>query len=441
MTNHCLLSCLGGVVVFLGPCAATEPAEGADAAPNIATEQILKALKSLPQDDRPFLSRYYDMYGNANNELQTLMIRRFEATNDVCREIDATSLKTHPAYLASLYTVLATVKDPVSIPWLKRSLMGPRRREICDHWLPVWHTFLRGADPSQTRWLTGRDEWSEFFRTWATSETNGPDRLNILRAMQGWLHDPATQGFFALLESKEKTTDEERLLSQLYLRQHGKPFDETKLVAAIARLRRSSSDSGVLPKFASSKILLKYASAVRHEAFLPWLIEVADGEMGGEIEENFMTPQRAIEAITFQPKTAGDPSWKDWYKANGRKGRKVWMKEAASRLASLANADMPAAKAFLSKAVYNWDDPAMLPHMERLASFKGLRSEIAGWINLTYAEAPFIRDRLRPLAVKIRDESGGELEDWARRLMGGWDFLEKDKETWRDYIHLNNSHP
>jgi hypothetical protein len=425
MKNQYLLSCLAGVVLFLVVCNTKEPAEAADAATNVTTEQILKQLKSLPQDERSPFSRYYDMHGNANDELQTLMIRRFEATKDVCREIDGTTLKTHPAYLASLYDVLATVKDPASIPWLKRSLTGPRRREVCDHWLPPWHAYLRGADPSQTRWLTGVNEWSEFFRAWATSEANTAERLNVLRAMQGWLHDPATQGFFASLESNRGTANEELLLSQLYLRQHEKPFDEMKLVAAIARLRKSSSES---------RILLKYASAIRHEAFLPWLIEVADNRM----EENFMTPQRAIEAITFQRKIAGSSSWRDWYKTDARKGRATWMKEAASRLELLARADMPAAIAFLSKANYTWDDPVMLPHMERLASFKELRSEIAGWINLTYAEAPFLRDRLRPLALKIRDESGGELEDWARRLMGGWDFLEKDQETWRDYIRLNN---
>jgi len=372
-------------------------------------------------------SRYYDMHGDANTELQTLMIRRFEATNDVCREIDSTSIKAYPAYVASLYDVLVTVKDPASIPWLKRSLAGPRRREICDHWLPGWHQYVRGADPSVARWLTGLDKWSDFLRAWAIAETDAGDRLRVLQAMQGWLHDPATQSFFVALESGGKATDEELLLSDLYLRQHGKPFDETKLVAAIGRLGKSP---------AGSRMLLKYASAIRHEAFVPWLIEMADSDM----KENFMTPQRALEAITFQRKIAGSAAWKEWYKANGRAGRAAWMKAAAEQLESLARSDMPAAKAFLSKAIYNWNDPTMLPYMERLAALKEFRSEIVGWINLTYAEAPFLRERLRPLAVKIRDEGKGELEDWAKRLIDDWDFWGPSKETWREYVRLNNMH-
>jgi hypothetical protein len=389
------------------------------------TEQLLKELKSLPQTDMRPLGCYYDMHGNANEELQTLMIRRFEATEAVCRAIDSVSVKSHPGYAVSLYDVLTTVKDPASIWWLERSLKGPKKQETCDHWLSGWSVYLRGAAPSQTKWLTGREQWSKFFRAWASSETDAADRLRVLLAMQGWLHDPATQDFFASLEKNGKTTAEELLLAQLYLRQHGKPFDEAKLKAAILRLRKSA---------AGEKTLLRYATALRHEAFVPPLIEMADRS----IEENFMTPQRALEAITFQRNIKGRRSWNRWYEANGAKGRKAWMEEAASRLSSLATTNMPAAIALLSEANYDWDDPAMLPHMERLASFKPLHSEIVGWINLTCHEAPFLRDELRPLASKIRKESETSLEDWAKNLMQDWDFFGRDKTTWPGYIRLNN---
>jgi hypothetical protein len=242
--------------------------------------------------------------------------------------------------------------------------------------------------------------------------------------MQGWLHDAAVQAFFASLESQKTIPDEELLLSELYLRQHGRPFDEPKLVAAIARLGASSRKTTIL----------EYASAIRHQAFVPCLIEMADGKT----EENFVTPQRALQAITFQQKIVGIASWRDWYRMNGRKGRDAWMRDAAERLNRLAATDLPAARAYLSEAIYNWDDPAMLPYMERLAAFKGLRSEIVGWINLTYAEAPFLRDRLRPLAVRIRNESAAELEEWAKRLISEWDFLEPPRETWKEYIRLSN---
>ena len=108
-----------------------------------------------------------------------------------------------------------------------------------------------------------------------------------------------------------------------------------------------------------------------------------------QMEEEFMTPQRAIEAITFQREITGGSSWRRWYEPNGSKGRTVWIEEAVSQLSSMATTNMPAAKDSLSEAIYNWNDPAMLPHMERLASFGALHSEIVGWINLTYHEVPF----------------------------------------------------
>jgi hypothetical protein len=115
------------------------------------------------------------------------------------------------------------------------------------------------------------------------------------------------------------------------------------------------------------------------------------------------------------------------------------MEEAASQLASLAATNIPAAIAFLSKANYTWNDPAMLPHMERLAAVKQLRSEIAGWINLTYHEIPFLRNNFVPLALKIRESGGEDLEKWAKNLMRQWDFLEEDKTTWEYYIRMNNT--
>jgi len=101
---------------------------------DVPTAQLLKELKSLPQNSELFGS-YYDMHGNADPRLQALMIRRFEATKDVCAEIDATSSESHPAYLKSLYDVLGTVKDPEAIPWLTKTLKGPRRDEVVKHWL------------------------------------------------------------------------------------------------------------------------------------------------------------------------------------------------------------------------------------------------------------------------------------------------------------------
>lgn len=134
------------------------------------TAQILKELRALPQDVRWLARDYYDTHGNANEGLQTLMIRRFEATAAICHELDSVSIKSHPAYIDSLYRVLGTVKDPASIPWLERGLEGPGRQDIYDHWLPEWHAYLRSAAPEDLNWLTGAAQWSQFFRDWAAQK-------------------------------------------------------------------------------------------------------------------------------------------------------------------------------------------------------------------------------------------------------------------------------
>lgn len=226
-----------------------------------STAQILRDLKSLPQGVGWPQSHYYDMHGNANRGLQALMIRRFEATSALCREIDSVSFELHPAYVASLYRVLGTVKDPASIPWLEHCLKGPKRKEIYDHWLSEWRAYLRGAAPTELTWVAGTNEWSKFFRAWATLEMSETNRLSVLRVMQGWLHDPPTQAFFESLERDGKATDEEVLLAQVYLRQHGRPFNEAKLRAITIKLRKTPN---------GARVLLRYAAAIRSEALVDW---------------------------------------------------------------------------------------------------------------------------------------------------------------------------
>jgi hypothetical protein len=322
--------------------------------------------------------------------------------------------------------VLGTVKDPASIPNLQRYLKGPKQKQVYDFWFRGWHESLRGgATPSELIWLTGTNEWSKFFRGWAASEQSHTNRIRVLRVMQAWLHDESTQAFFSALEQDTKATNEEILLSQLYLRQHGKRFDRTRLSSTIYHLRKSAD---------GMKTLLRYAASIRDESFVAPLIEIADEKD----DEELMTPQRALEAITFQRDIADSSGWKVWYKANGEKGRAVWMEEAASQLTAMATTNVSNVEAILSKVIYNWDDPAMLPHMERLATFKPLRSEIAGWINLTYYEVPFLRNRLLPLAKVIRESGNDDLKDWAKRLMERWDFFGPDTETWEQYVRLSN---
>jgi hypothetical protein len=76
--------------------------------------------------------------------------------------------------------------------------------------------------------------------------------------------------------------------------------------------------------------------------------------------------------------------------------------------------------------------------MERLATIKELQSAVVGWINLTYGEAPFLRNKFRPLALKIKETGYEGLAKWAKNLMDRWDLFEHDQTTWEKYVRLSN---
>ena len=389
---------------------------------------LFKGLRKLDQRTDVF-REYYDLHGNACHDLQALMIGRFEFTTNICNELDSVDPESLPGYVAALYDVQATVKDPASIPWLESRLAGPKRVEIYVHCLPRCRTYLRGSGPEQAKWMADPEKWEAFFQRWAEGEKVSTLRVQVLHVMQGWCHAPGTLEFFAKLEQDPKTDREELLVAQLYLQQHGKAPDINRMRQAIELLRNSKN---------GQKILLEFAETMRQEAFVPWLLSV--------IEENpkteFGDAQLTLEKITFRRDISGNEAWKKWFAQHRMEGRSKWLSDASAGILQLATTNLPAAGEFLDKAEYRWNDPALLSTMERLVAYKALHDEIVGWINLTYAEYPHLpefREKLRVLAVRIRDESENNLKDWAKGLMRGWDFLYEDKTTWEEYVRLSNS--
>lgn len=246
--------------------------------------------------------------------------------------------------------------------------------------------------------------------------------------MQGWCHTPQTLEFFARLERDSNAEGEELLIAQLYLQQHGSAPDTKRLRQTINRLQISKD---------GQKILLEFAEAMRHETFVSWLLEITEENPKTE----FGDAQGTLEKITFRRDISGDEAWKKWAAQHGAEGRRAWLNEASSKILNLAKTNLPAAKAFLDKAMYRWNDPILLPTTERLTEFKPLHSQIVGWINLTYADYPHLpgfREKLRTLGAQIQNESEKSLEDWAKRLMLGWDFLHDDKMTWEEFVRMSN---
>ena len=392
------------------------------AAEAASSKELFARLRNLPQQPAGgFItpSAYYDMHGNPVDDLRALTIGRFGFTSEICDELGATDPRTHPEYVSALYGVLAKVCDPASIPWLAQRVAGAGRQEIYDYWLPRFGT--------GKKWQVTPEKWSEFFERWLQSDTAISHRTEIVSALSR-LECLRTFEFFTREVGDATTSGRDLLIALRYRCEHGVAPDP-------ARIREAIAQNGGSPE--SREVLLQYLTSLASEAAVPWLIEVVESQP----EEKYGNAQWLLEQITFRRDVWGREHWQSWAAAHATENRERWMRDASAQVVALAKSDPVAAKAFLRKAVYRWCDPVMLPTMERLAEFKELRSEIVGWINLTYGyhpEIPQLRERLRALAEKIQKSgNANDLEEWARNLMKEWDFLYEDKTTWEG---LNSWH-
>jgi hypothetical protein len=386
-------------------------------------EELLAKLRELPQG-RFLGNAYFDMHGNVNDALQELMIIRFAATQRICTELDSTDRAKLPDYVEALYDVLGFVKDPGSIGWLEKGFKGERAGELNALYMRRWRTFLRGADCEDVRWVEGSAQWSAFFRRLLEHEVDPERRIETLRAMQGWLHDPDTLAFFESQECSRAVRGHELLIAQAYLHQHGRSIDAVRLRATIDELKGTPQ---------GAELLLEFADEIRHEAFVPWLVSVAGPKT---YEEGVGSVQWVLEEITFRRDVSGHDEWEAWYAGHGTEGRHVWINEAVREFLQLLAADPTKANAFLERAVYRWKDVMLLPYVDELLKHKVIHNELVGWINLTYR--PYWREELRPVAERIIAESGNDLDCQAEYLLKGLDFLDPGNTTWADHVHMDN---
>ncbi len=388
-------------------------------------ENIFKEQRNLPHGSM-LINRYFDMHGNANKSLQKLIKARFDATDPICRELDKIDSKKRPTYAMALYHVLGYVKDPASIKWLEKICSDGRSNEIKKYYLSHWKTFLRGAGYEDLKWIEGSEQWSGFFINRFKSERFSRNRIPILRAMQGWLHDPGTLDFFTELEKSPSTKGEELLIAQVYLHQHGKPYNVERLKETFEEFK--SKKGGI-------EILLPVADEIRDELFVPWLISIAGKtykvELGSRGE-----PQTILEEITFKLNILDKEGWNNWYNEHGTEGRKAWVDQAFNQIEDFLHNDPDRAKIYFKKAMYRWNDMIFFSHAKELLQYKSLHNELTGWINLTYRTC--WRKQLHSLADEIIDQNESDLENWAAGILKNLDFLEDKDATWDRHVSFDN---
>ena len=382
-------------------------------------EEARRIVKELEADKSQF---YFDMHGNPSREIERLELLRFDATAAIQDGIDRLEGKAGRGQLVlALYATLGFVKDPASIPWLEARLRTSRRASVESIYLPSWQGDI-GAWP----WLTGRDRWIEFFISAFRNDADLDRRIEFLAALTSF-DDDAVLAFFK--DRRPLAQDpREILLVEVYLYRHGYAADAVRISVAIAKLRKNASNRD---------LLLRAAGELRHEAFVPYLIDTLKVAEKGIHPASFAS-QDLLERITYRD-IQGKREWKTWYVENRGETRAQWVAAAISDAKVTLAGDPNAAKEWFEWAKYRWNDMVALEFIrDELLPRRELRSEIAGWINLTHSQ--WNHEKLRPIA-EVLVKQPDDLEDWAKRLLMDRGYIHRPgpEPTWTEYVSLMGS--
>jgi hypothetical protein len=409
------------VAIFLS-CVAG-PAQAA-----LADHGATRLVKLLEQEDPRYL---IDMHGNARGPLRQLEILRFKATPAVQAGIDRMESDPQRATLVrALYKMLGFVKDPASTTWLEKKL-STQRQSIYDNYMWHWQDgigfgFGNNQGFGGWPWLKGRDQWIAFFITTHNTEPSPDRRVGLMNILKGF-DDPAAMQFF---KAQRETVRDPRevLLIEAYLHQHDLPVDGVRIAAAINALKGDPDNRS---------LLVGTADALRHEAFVPYLIDTLDVAEPNVFPSRYLS-QDVLQDVTFELDVEGKEAWSAWYSKHRTETRAQWVQSAtASFKERLARDPVRAKEWFAKKASYRWNDLDALPVIrDELLPKADFHSEIAGWINMSYTE--FRRSRLKPIADELAKHPE-TLEDWARNLMMERGFIPPPHViTWEKYVAWSN---
>lgn len=392
-------------------------------------DEAVRIIECLERSNQEYL---FDMHGNANGKLRRLMVLRFNATTAVEAGIDRMERNARQAKLvAALYRLLGFVKDPASVPWLEKKLRSPERQSVYEFYMWKWQDgigfgFGNNVGFGGWPWLTGRERWIAFFIDTHDSEKSPDRRVELMNVLKGFDDPPAMQFFLA--RRKTVTDPREILLVEAYLHQHDLPIDGKRIASAVNVLAHDSRNRD---------LLLGTADALRHKAFVPYLISTLDVAEESVSPAHYLS-QDVLEDITFQLDIEDRKGWSVWYSEHRQESREQWVQSAIDSFRKQLARDPAGAKLwFAKKASYRWNDIVVLPWIRSdLLPRPEFRSEIAGWINMTYTE--FNRTRLKPLGDQLARHPE-QLEDWARGLLMERGFLPLPRSVkWEEYVQMSN---
>ncbi len=395
-----VVSAIGWLFLAVQP-----PIAGARATEDWATRVV--ELRGVPDG--------FSVEGRPGAATRHLIAGRFEATAATMHEVDS-AVQANPR---RLWIVLGIVKDPATIPWLREKLDAStsHRELIYTAWLGPWQSGRAGTQYTSRyltyKWLSqaDRDLWRPFLIELYRRAADESERLACLRAIANCFHDPSTIGFFKRLE--QAANGRELSVAQSYLYDHGEPINEAKLRDWIDALRGDEKGRA---------ILCYHARGLRHETFVPALIELL-------ATRSHDAALSALQRITFETDVRTKRQWEAWWKVHGQESRAEWIQTAARKLERVIEADPR--KAAEQRAIdWHWQFPELAPQVERWLKFKELHPQIGIWIVRSYREHD--RGVLSRMAEQLRSESWNALWPGTRKELGDLELLPGAVRTWED---------
>lgn len=381
-----------------------------------ALGQDFEAVFQRARENRLEMTRH----GGVPRDLRPLILARDLATPAIISEV-ARYEKGKPRYVEALFAVLGTVKDPATIAWLRARVsdVGDQSGFVYGAWLSMWLNTPIGTFDTRRylvyRWLSDekREAWRPFILELYQRAPSARDKSKCLRALTYCFHDDAT---LRILESMESEVGgEELLIVQVSLNQHGRKI-------ALERLR---SNIDVLRQMESNAPLLRfYAAEMRHEAFIPALLDMLEGPA-----RDFAID--SLQMITLLSGPDAPEDWREWWSSHNHECSAEWVTQAGRRADARLHANDTEYVASRLSDGYFWADSRLAPHVRRWLKYNALHPAIADWVVKSYEESD--RSSLKEIADAVVRESWQHIGWFAQEGLANLDFVSSHSRKWDEW--------
>jgi hypothetical protein len=231
-------------------------------------------------------------------------------------------------------------------------------------------------------------------RRLAAERVEGLDRSLVLEALDYWFDDDETRRFFEQLRSDQALAPETVLVVEGFFARRGLAVDGARLADALTAL----APFGKVDSPRSSKLLFVTTQKYSHEAFVPWLVELAADPDEG--------PSRiTLREMCFRLDYP-EEGWTSWWRGHPGVTYEGLREAAFDELERRFESSPDEAAAHLDKLKYGLVvEPVLIRRLTRLARYPQAHDALRPL--LRWHEGALWHGELRALADAI-EAAGGE---------------------------------